>query len=185
MKLLTIFSGALSVLLAIQDAPCQTRMFISNPAALEIMKGNYNPGSYRASVVTDNPDTVRMGIIRTVNQAEQVKLLIKLETFYNRNSGSDTLSPKTGIGACRKWILSYFDQVSKDRDNRLVNGYLEFDADICGKGHHKNPFALLPGSDTSNHEILLIEGHFDTRNENRCDTAGYTPGSTTTVREQF
>jgi hypothetical protein len=42
--------------------------------------------------------------------------------------------------------------------------------------HHKNPFALLPGLDTTNHEIIVIEGHFDTRNEGGCDTEGYTPG---------
>lgn len=151
-------------------------MFLSNPAAVEILKGHYDPAQFRPSVVINDPDSVRMGIIRNVSPDELIGLLVKLETFYNRNSGSDTLSGTTGIGACRTWILSHFDQASKDNQNRLVTGYLEFDAEICTKGHHKNPFALLPGSDTSNHEILLIEGHFDTRNEGGCDIQGYTPG---------
>lgn len=176
MKPLFFVFVAVSVLFTIPDAHTQTNMFLSNPAAIGILKGNYNPDIYRPQVIIDHPDSVRMGIIRNVDQAELIRLLVKLETFYNRNSGSDTLSGTTGIGACRTWILSHFDQVSKDNENRLITGYLEFDADICSKGHHKNPFALLPGLDTSNHEILLIEGHFDTRNEGSCDTEGYTPG---------
>jgi len=176
MKPLFYVFVAVSVLFAVHDAQTQTNMFLSNPTAIGILQGNYNPDQYRPAVVIDHPDSVRMGIIRNVDQAELIRLLVKLETFYNRNSGSDTLSGTTGIGACRSWILSHFDQVSKDNENRLITGYLEFDADICSKGHHKNPFALLPGLDTSNHEILLIEGHFDTRNEGSCDTGGYTPG---------
>ncbi len=164
------------VMLAFTEANSQTNMFLSNPEALKVFQGDYNPSHYRPLTVIDQPDSVRMGIIRGVDQSEQIRLLTKLETFHNRNSGSDTLSLSTGIGACRTWILSCFDQVSKNSNNRLVTGYLEFDADICSKGHHKNPFALLPGMDTSNHEILVIEGHFDTRNEGRCDTVGYTPG---------
>jgi hypothetical protein len=163
-------------LLSCSGAYSQTNLYLSNPTALEILKGNYDPRSYRQKVVISQPDSVRMGIIRNVSQAEQTRLLVKLETFYNRNSGSDTMSLTTGIGACRTWILSHFDQVGKENENRLVTGYLEFDADICSMGHHKNPFAILPGTDTSNHEILVIEGHFDTRNEGRCDTQGYTPG---------
>ncbi len=166
----------MSLIYAGQGAQSQTNMFISNPTAVEILKGKYDPAQYRPGVVVEQPDLVRMGIIRNVDPDEMIRLLVKLETFYNRNSGSDTLSSSTGIGACRTWILSHFDQISKDHEGRLVTGYLEFDADICTNGHHLNPFALLPGSDTSNHEILVVEGHFDTRNEGRCDITGYTPG---------
>lgn len=167
---------ALILLLLDSGASAQTNMFLSNPEALSVLKGEYNPAMYRPQKVIDNPDSVRMGIITNVSQVEQIRLLNKLETFHNRNSGSDTLSQTTGIGACRTWILAHFDQVSKDNNGRLVTGYLEFDADICSTGHHKNPFAILPGSDSSNHDILVVEGHFDTRNEGRCDTNGYTPG---------
>ena len=176
MKPIVLFCIGLLLLFFDCSLDAQTNMFISNPSGLEILKGNYNPAKYLPAKLIQHPDTVRMGIIHEVSTIEQIKLLKKLETFYNRNSGSDTMSLATGIGACRTWILSYFDQLSKLSNNRLVTGYLEFDADICSKGHHKNPFAILPGLDTSNHEILVIEGHYDTRNEGRCDTVGYTPG---------
>jgi hypothetical protein len=176
MKLATNVFLALSVFLLSSMGYSQTNVYLSNPEALGVLKGKYDQASYRPTIVIDHPDTVRMGIIRDVNSNELLRLLTKLETFYNRNSGSDTLSLTTGIGACRSWILSHFDQVGKVNENRLITGYLEFDAEICTKGHHKNPFAILPGLDTGNQEILVIEGHFDTRNEGRCDTEGYTPG---------
>ena len=164
------------ILLGTSQLHCQTNMFLSNPVAGEILKGRYDPSAYKPLQAIRQPDSVRMGIIGGVDQKEQARLLDRLESFYNRNSGADTISQTKGIGACRSWILSHFDQVSRENGNRLVTGYLEFDADICGKMHHKNPFGLLPGLDTTNHEIILIEGHFDTRNEGRCDTTGYTPG---------
>ncbi|HBB91599.1 MAG: hypothetical protein A2X22_07210 [Bacteroidetes bacterium GWF2_49_14] len=154
----------------------QTNMFISNPEAFRILQGDYNPADYRRPGLVEDAASVRMGIIQGVDSKEQVGLLRTLETFYNRNSGSDTLSNTTGIGACRTWILAHFDQVNKQSGGRLVTGYLEFDADICTKGHHKNPFILIPGTDTSARDIILVEGHFDTRNEDRCDNQGFTPG---------
>lgn len=158
------------------EADGQTNMFISNPEALTVLKGEYDPAKYQAPGATISPDSIRMQIIRTVDPSGLLDLLTHLETFYNRNSGADTLSNTIGIGACRSWILSHFDQVNKSAGGRLVTGYLEFDADICTKGHHKNPFVLIPGSDTTRHDIVLVEGHFDTRNEDRCDIQGYTPG---------
>jgi hypothetical protein len=176
MRTAVIVLSALSLLFQSAGLQSQTNMFLSNPSAAGILKGEYDPRQYLPEIIIDQSDDIRMGIISGVDPARQMGLLVRLETFYNRNSGSDTLSEITGIGACRKWILSNFDQVSRDNGNRLVTGYLEFDAPICSMGHHKNPFALLPGTDTSSHEILVIEGHFDTRNEGRCDTRGYTPG---------
>ncbi len=35
---------------------------------------------------------------------------------------------------------------------------------------------MLPGLDTTNNEIVFVEGHFDTRCEGACDTACYSPG---------
>jgi hypothetical protein len=164
------------ILITVPPAEAQTNMFLSNPVAGKILNGNYDPAIYRSGKAVSHPDSVRFAIIRGVDQQEQAKMLDKLESFYNRNSGADTTSLTKGIGACRSWILSCFDEASRKNNNRLVTGYLEFDADICGKTHHKNPFALLPGLDTSCREIIVVEGHFDTRNEVRCDTTGFTPG---------
>jgi len=166
----------LLLLIPVISGMSQTNMFLTNPRALEVLQGDYDPSDYLVKAGFDHPDSVKLGLINDISPQRFVELLNTLETFYNRNSGSDTLSLTTGIGACRTWILSEFDRASRDNNNRLVTGYLEFDAEICGCMHHKNPFALLPGTDTSLREIIIVEGHFDTRNEGRCDTEGYTPG---------
>lgn len=36
---------------------------------------------------------------------------------------------------------------------------------------HRNVFAVLPGTDTSDKSIIIVEGHMDSRCENVCDTA--------------
>ena len=155
----------------------QTNMFIDNPVATEILLGNYDPGQYTPASPLRDYDKIIQGIVGEVSPQRQLELLQYLDTFYNRNTGSDTLSLTTGIGACRSWIKAYFDLIAKDNENRLVTGFLEFDATVCGMTHHKNPFIILPGMDTLKHDILVVEGHFDTRNEDGCDTEGYTPGS--------
>jgi hypothetical protein len=53
---------------------------------------------------------------------------------------------------------------------------MDFDANICGKLHHRNIFGVLPGLDTTDKEVVFIEAHFDTRCEGACDTACYSPG---------
>jgi hypothetical protein len=166
--LLTIYSFAGTV--------GQTNMFIDNPLALEILKSNYNPEDYRPASLMKDYDQVIQSIVNDVDPEIILEALEHLDTFYNRNTGSDTTSLYTGIGAARSWIKYNFDMVSKENDSRLITGYLEFDANVCGMGHHKNPFIILPGMDTSRHDILVVEGHFDTRNEDGCDTEGYTPG---------
>jgi len=155
----------------------QTNMFLDNDEAELILLGQYDPDDYSASVVVNEHTTMIQTVVEEASRERIFELLLYLDTFYNRNTGSDTLSLSTGIGACRNWIKAYFDLISKENENRLVTGFLEFDASICGTTHHKNPFAILPGRDTSKHGILVIEGHFDTRNEAGCDTQGYTPGS--------
>lgn len=175
-----IFEGTFAIFLFValgNISYSQTNMFISNPLAEEILLGNYQADQYVAKLVIDSKIEIMETISNDVSRENLLELLEFLDTFHNRNTGSDTLSLTTGIGACRTWIKSYFDLISKENDNRLITGYLEFDANVCGMGHHKNPFAILPGKDTSLHEILVIEGHFDTRNSDGCDTQGYTPGS--------
>ena len=154
----------------------QTNEFLTNPLAVDILKGNYDPALYHQGANTAEEQVIS-GLIRDVSKDQLVDHLLFLDTFHNRNTGSDTTSLDTGIGAARTWILSWFDLLSRQNNNRLVTGYLEFDAVVCGTDHHKNPFAILPGSDTSLNEVIVIEGHFDTRNEDGCDTQGYTPGS--------
>src|SRR5690606_24046638 len=97
--------------------------------------------------------------------------LLALQSFQTRNTGSDTVSATKGIGAARRWIYSKFEEFSNQSGNRLIPSYLQFDQAICDQPQHRNIFAVLPGADTSDKSVIIIEGHMDSRCAGLCDTA--------------
>jgi hypothetical protein len=149
----------------------QTGMTSTNPTALQVMLGNYNPGMYHASVILNRPDTISRGINARISPDSLKNTIIRLSRFHNRNTGSDTVSTTTGIGAARRWVYSRFQQISAANQNRLLLSYLQFNLAVCGMSQHRNIFAVLPGLDTTDKSIVLIEGHLDSRCEVLCDTA--------------
>jgi hypothetical protein len=154
----------------------QLNITLSNPVAQNILAGNYNPAIYTPAVIINNPDSILHGIVNRVSKDTLIHYLQKIDSYHNRNSGSDTVSSNHGIGAVRRWIFSKFNEYKAACGNRLVVTYNDFDQAICGQGHHRNVLAILPGLDTANKEFVLVEGHFDTRCEGSCDTACYSPG---------
>ena len=154
----------------------QTNITLSNPEAANILAGNYNPADYTPELIVNDPDSILTGIIDNISKDSLFSYLTHIDSYYQRNTGSDTISSNHGIGAVRRWIFGKFGEFSNANENRLVVTYMDFDRSICGKNHHKNVLAILPGLDTTKHEILIVEGHFDTRCESACDTTCYTPG---------
>ncbi len=154
----------------------QNYIQITNPEAENILFGNYDPENYSPSIIINHPDSILQGIVKNVSSDNMISYLEHVDSFYNRNSGSDTLSETQGIGAARTWMYNIFKEISADNENRLVVTYMTFVRDICGQDFHKNVLGVLPGLDTTNKEILIVEGHFDTRCEGVCDTSCYSPG---------
>lgn len=148
----------------------QTNIITTNPVAGQILQGNYLPANYTSSNIITNHDSIIQGINQRVNADSLKSYIIKLATFQNRNTGSDTVSLTTGIGAARKWVLQKFNEISADNDNRLVPSYLQFDQQICNMYQHKNILGVLPGTDVNNHEVIIIEGHMDSRCDAVCDS---------------
>lgn len=149
----------------------QTNILSTNTAAEQIMLGNYDPATYQATTVLNHPDTISKGILARVSPDSLHAYLNMLRTFQNRNSGSDTVSNTKGIGAARRWIHSKFQQFSTQNENRLIPSYLQFDQNVCDMMQHRNIIAVLPGMDTSDKSIVLIEAHMDSRCAGLCDTA--------------
>lgn len=135
------------------------------------MLGNYNPVVYLASNILNHPDTISQGVNERVSADSLKSYLITLASFTNRNTGSDTVSATRGIGASRRWVFSKFQEFSAANENRLIPSYLQFDLNICGIPQHRNVFAVLPGMDTADKNIIIIEGHMDSRCEVLCDTS--------------
>jgi hypothetical protein len=147
----------------------QENTHFTNPAILQILKGNYNPESFLPPFPVSDPATISEGLINLIEPDSMKATLLALRTFHNRNTGSDTISETSGIGAARKWILSQFERYSLEQGGRLVAGYLQFDQDVCGMLSHKNVVAVLPGRDTTDPSTIIIEAHFDSRCAENCD----------------
>ncbi|TNE58349.1 MAG: M28 family peptidase [Bacteroidetes bacterium] len=159
----------MSCLLISQALISQTNIGSTNPVAEQVLLGNYNPADYAASVVVSDMASVTAGIHERVSPDSLKDYLIRLSTFGTRNTGSDTISATTGIGAARRWVYQKFEEFSALNENRLLVSYLQFDQNICGMGQHRNIFAVLPGSNPDKHGVVLIEGHIDSRCSVLCD----------------
>ncbi|MBC7863518.1 MAG: M28 family peptidase, partial [Bacteroidia bacterium] len=149
----------------------QINITVTNPVAEQIMLGNYNPATYLPTTVLNFPDTIFKGINKRVSADTLKKYIIQLANFKNRNSGSDTVSPAKGIGAARRWVYSKFQEFSVANENRLIPSYLQFDLAVCNVPQHRDIFAVLPGMDTTDKSVIIVEGHIDSRCENLCDTS--------------
>ncbi|MBA3971876.1 MAG: M28 family peptidase, partial [Bacteroidetes bacterium] len=148
-----------------------TSFFCTHPAVEQIMQGTYDPSLYLASQIINHPDTISQGILQRINADTLKSYILKLATFHNRNTGSDTLSATRGFGAARNWVHGKFQEYSTANENRLLPSFFQFDQAICLVNRHKNIIAVLPGIDTTDKRIVLIEGHMDSRCEVLCDTA--------------
>ncbi len=152
-----------------QVATAQTNMLSTNPIAEQVMLGNYDPADYQPSLVIDHPDDIVAHILAHISPDSLHAYLERLDDFHTRNTGSDTTSTTTGIGAARRWVYEKFKQFSNESEGRLIPSYFQFDRAICGVGQHRNVFAVLPGTDASLKDIVLIEAHLDSRCESVCD----------------
>src|ERR1700756_3487231 len=119
--------------------------------------------------------------------AERIRSNIeKLVSFGTRStlSAQDpaSISSGRGIGAAREWIRSEFETYSKD-----CNGCLEVKTDSFTEGpadripqptQITNVYAVLKGSDPeSAKHIVLVTGHYDSRNSDTLDVKGNAPGA--------
>ena len=143
----------------------------TNPSAEQVMLGNYNPEDYLPSQLIENPHDIAAALSIDLSADSLKSCLETLASFYNRNTYSDTVSTTVGIGATRRWIFNKFMEYSSANENRLIPSYLQFDVDataLCGASQFRNIFAVLPGTDTADKSIILIEGHVDSRCEDVC-----------------
>lgn len=141
----------------------------TNPVALEILKGDFDPADYRPSEVIADPEMIFQGLVDEVSPDSLRSYLEILSTFENRNTGSDTLSSMRGIGASQRWVLDKFRQYSSDRENRLVSSFFVFDQSICNMQRHKDVLTILPGLGPQKDEVVVVLAHLDSRCEERCD----------------
>ena len=147
----------------------QNNILSTNPLAEQILLGNYDAADYLPSQIINLPSDIVQGINQELSPDSLKAYIIRLSEFKNRNTGADTTSLTEGMGAARRWVYSKFQEFSAARENRLIPSYLQFDQTVCNMTQHRNVFAVLPGTNTADPSMILIEGHLDSRCDQVCD----------------
>jgi hypothetical protein len=110
----------------------------------------------------------------------------KLVTFRTRLtlSAQDpaSIAAGHGIGAAREWIKSEFERYSQDCGGCLevkTDSFMEAPADrIPSATQITNVYAVLKGTDPDRTKrIVLVTGHYDSRNSDTLDVNGDAPGA--------
>src|SRR3984957_16883603 len=119
--------------------------------------------------------------------AERIRADIeKLVSFKTRStiSARDPAAIKagSGVGAAREWIESEFERSSKDCGGCLevkTDTFTEPAADrIPQPTEITNIYAILKGTDAENTKrVVLVTGHYDSRNSDILDVKGEAPGA--------
>jgi Peptidase family M28 len=135
------------------------------------------------------PMTVDARISTALQQvsAERIRANIeKLVSFGTRATISaqdpGAIGAGRGVGAAREWIKSEFERYAKDCGGCLevkTDNFTEPAADrIPQPTEITNVYAVLKGTDPENAKrIVLVTGHYDSRNSDILDVKGDAPGA--------
>jgi hypothetical protein len=147
----------------------QTNITVTSDAARQVLLGNYDPALYAAAQPLPFVPSEAGAMLQDAISADSLRAyILRLADFGTRNTGSDTVSGVTGIGAARRWVHERFAAWGAAQGGRLLPAYLQFDQDICGMGQHRNIMAVLPGMGPTA-GIVIVEGHMDSRCAETCD----------------
>ena len=132
------------------------------------------------------PDPQIQSALKNISAARIQANIEKLVSFGTRStlSAQDAASITSGrgIGAAREWIKSEFERYSKD-----CGGCLEVKTDSFTEAPAKripqptqitNVYAVLKGTDPDRaRHIVLVTGHYDSRNSDNFNTKDDAPGA--------
>jgi Peptidase family M28 len=132
------------------------------------------------------PDPLISAALRQISAQHIQANIEKLVSFGTRStlSAQDdaAIAAGKGIGAAREWIKSEFDRYSKDCGGCLevkTDSFVEQPVDRIPKPTEiTNVYAVLKGSDPENAKrIVLVTGHYDSRDSDTLDVTGDAPGA--------
>lgn len=137
-----------------------------------------------SGVPASSPDPQIAAAMRNVSAQTIQRTIEKLVSFQTRHTLSSDLPASTGkgINAAAEWITGELESFSK-----ACGGCLEVKTDefiqepanrIPKPTKLTNVYAVLRGSDAANaSRIVLVSGHYDSRNSETNDAAGSSPGA--------
>ncbi len=132
------------------------------------------------------PDPQVAAALQQVSAERIQDTIAKLVSFQTRStlSAQDpaSIADGHGIGAAREWIKSEFERYSRDCGGCLevkTDSFVENPADrIPTPTQITNVYAILKGSDPeSAKRIVLVTGHYDSRNSDTLNVSDAAPGA--------
>jgi hypothetical protein len=189
----TIKLSVVSAIVLVAAAQChplgalRPRFALAGPFGFA--QGRLTKASVPTWSVAAEPQTVDPQIAAALREisAQRIQANIeKLVSFGTRStlSAQDgaSIAAGRGIGAARDWIKSEFERYSKD-----CGGCLEVKTDsfteepmerIPKPTEITNVYAVLKGTDEANAKrIVLVTGHYDSRNSDNFDVTADAPGA--------
>jgi hypothetical protein len=132
---------------------------------------------------TSQPDPRIAAALRQVSAPRIQANIEKLVSFQTRLtlSAQDpaAIASGHGIGAAREWIKSEFERYARDCGGCLEVKTDSFTEPPAGRipqpTEITNVYAVLKGTDPR--RIVLVTGHYDSRNSDTLDTTGLAPGA--------
>jgi hypothetical protein len=159
----------------------------TSPAILARDQRDHNSDKLGSTTVEPMAADARISAALRQVSAERVRANIeRLVSFGTRLtiSSQDSASISAGreVGAAREWIKSEFERYSKECGGCLevkTDGFTEPAADrIPQPTVITNVYAVLKGTDAENTKrIVLVTGHYDSRNSDTLDVKGDAPGA--------
>ena len=143
-------------------------------------------GQAQESIDAGPPDPQITAILMQVSPARMQATVEKLVSFQTRSTlsaqNAELIASGKGIGAAREWIRSEFELYSHECGGCLeirTDTFTEPPAERIPKPTEiTNVYAVLKGTDPeSSKRIVLVTGHYDSRNSDTLDTAGPAPGA--------
>ena len=136
---------------------------------------------------TAPPDPVVQQILRDISATRIQQRVQKLVDFETRHTESETVSDTRGIGAAQRWIQREFQACSQAAGGRLQVSTQEW-VEPAGRRISKpttlvNVLATLPararpaGTPAAPERVLVVSGHYDSRNSDVMDANGASPGA--------
>jgi hypothetical protein len=144
------------------------------------------PLAAQTAPVAERPDPAIAGALRQISAARVEADIHQLVSFRTRATLSaqdpGAIAANRGIGAARQWIKSEFQRYSEE-----CSGCLEVKTDTFTASPAEripkatditNVYAVLKGTDaTEASHIVLVTGHYDSRNSDALDGQGLAPGA--------
>ncbi|MGQ3052665.1 MAG: M28 family metallopeptidase [Roseateles sp.] len=134
-----------------------------------------------AQAQTPSPADELRAMLAEVSPARIEARVRRLAAFGTRHTLSDIASETRGIGAARRWITAELSACAKAAGGRLQvedQSFIEpAGARMPQPTELVNIVATLPGRGASKSRVLVVSGHYDSRNSDVMDSLGEAPGA--------